>query len=260
MTMTEDKDEKSKRILNKFEQELPRIWEQARTNEEKLKKKYIANLQLKLHLEIKERLSNPSYSSWIAGLRIGDIIDDSKIVLVTNSSHKRDWLETRYTQLIKTALEAITNINYEIDFVVFDNEGKNLDELFKSAFGEQELERQKELHRQRTLKPDFKEGQLNIIECVMCGCEDVTNVELDIPLKSNKKRLLSIRVNGAQCTNPDCLEQYYDSYTLDAIKDIEYWLNMREHHDRIIPFHLMSDEAREGTARVIREEDEDDEE
>ncbi|MBW7453315.1 hypothetical protein ACFOLF_06235 [Paenibacillus sepulcri] len=138
-------------------------------------------------------------------------------------------------------------------------EGKSLEDLWKIYLGEEELEKEKAKYEARKLKSDYQEEAINLVTCSLCGSDDVPNVLLDIPLKSNNKRLLSVKVYGAQCSNPDCLEQYYDSYALDAIKDIEYWLNMREHHDRIVPFHLLSKEARESIARAMRDDDDDEE-
>lgn len=59
-------------------------------------------------------------------------------------------------------------------------ETKSLEELIESAFGKDELERQKTLYQKRMLKPDYSESDLNILECVFCGSDDVPNVTFDI--------------------------------------------------------------------------------
>ncbi|KKC46953.1 hypothetical protein VE23_07075 [Paenibacillus sp. D9] len=148
--------------------------------------------------------------------------------------------------------------NPDNDNVPDSLQGKSLEELWELLLGKDELIQEKAKYEARKLKPDYQEGAPNLLECVMCGCDEVKNVELDVPLKSNKV-LLSVRVKyGAQCSNPNCLEKYYDSNALDAIKNIEYWLKMRKHHPRILPFHLLGKEAREETVRVMRGEENDD--
>lgn len=138
--------------------------------------------------------------------------------------------------------------------------GKSLEELWELLLGKMTLDEQRAKNEARKLKPDYREDAINLYECPICGCDNVPNVELDVALKSNNKRLLSVRVNGAQCNNPSCLESFYDGVDLKAIEDIEFWLNMREHHHRIIPFHLLSTEMRESIARAMHDEDDDSDE
>lgn len=100
-------------------------------------------------------------------------------------------------------------------------EAKNLEELFESAFGKDELERQKVLHQKRMLKPDYKESNLNILECVFCGSDDVPNVAVEIELEPNIKSVISVKVNirAAKCSK--CGEEYYDSETTELVRKIE---------------------------------------
>ncbi|MDT3429035.1 hypothetical protein J2Z22_004631 [Paenibacillus forsythiae] len=98
-----------------------------------------------------------------------------------------------------------------------------LGELWEQLIGEEELEQQRLKLEER--KPGFKEDALNILECPMCGCDDVPNVELDIPLETSNKRLLSIRLLGGQCTNPSCSETFFHADDLKRIEEIKCLLN-----------------------------------
>jgi len=97
------------------------------------------------------------------------------------------------------------------------------------------------------------EEVFTIEQCVMCGCRDVPNKTLDIPV--NIKGIVSVNVSGAQCSNPNCLESYYDSDDIEIIRDMKKLLKQREHHRQIKPLHLQSKEYRETSARAMRDED-----
>lgn len=99
---------------------------------------------------------------------------------------------------------------------------KTEEELFELAFGREELERQKALRQKRMLKADYGVSELNVLECVMCGSDDVPNVDLDIDLKSRNERLISIKIRGGKCSL--CGEEYYNSTDTDVVRKIEVLL------------------------------------
>jgi uncharacterized OB-fold protein len=68
-----------------------------------------------------------------------------------------------------------------------------------------------------------KSSKLNITQCVMCGSLDVPNVELDLALESNNKRIKSVKILGAKCSQ--CAEEYYRLEDLEAIRVINKALN-----------------------------------
>lgn len=100
-------------------------------------------------------------------------------------------------------------------------EAKSLEELIESAFGKNELERQKTLYQKRMLKPDYSESDLNILECVFCDSDDVPNVTLDIELQLNINQIISInfKIRAAKCSK--CGEEYYDSETTELIRKVK---------------------------------------
>lgn len=61
-----------------------------------------------------------------------------------------------------------------------------------------------------------------IEQCVMCGCKDVPNKTLEIPV--NVHGIVSVSVKGAKCSQ--CGEEYYDMKDTKAIEEMEK--SMRE--------------------------------
>jgi|HigsolmetaAR204D_1030405.scaffolds.fasta_scaffold04792_5 hypothetical protein len=59
-----------------------------------------------------------------------------------------------------------------------------------------------------------------IKQCVICGCDDVPNLELDYPIES--EIIKSVKIVGAKCTN--CEEEYYDLRQLQVISEMEKFL------------------------------------
>ncbi|MBB3154489.1 hypothetical protein FHS16_004571 [Paenibacillus endophyticus] len=234
--MTENNDDTRKKISEKFERMLPQIWERARRNNEASKTEYMKQLHTKLLDDSRNQFPTSVFNTYLKGLSIVDISSDESIVFGTNSNLKKERLESEYLSLLKTSLKNITHVNYEISFVVNDFdipdslEGKSTDELYELAFGKEELARQKELKRNRLIQPDYDESLLNIVECVLCACDDVPNVSLSIPLKSKNVRIVSVTIKGARCSK--CGESYYSMQDIDAIHKIEQLLEELYPHNR----------------------------
>lgn len=58
-----------------------------------------------------------------------------------------------------------------------------------------------------------------IEQCVMCGCTEVPNQTLTIPV--NMQGIVSLNVLGAKCSNPNCLEEYYNSEDTEVIRQLK---------------------------------------
>ncbi|TVX86038.1 hypothetical protein [Paenibacillus agilis] len=56
-----------------------------------------------------------------------------------------------------------------------------------------------------------------IEECVMCGCKDVPNKKIELPVGVGG--IVSVIVEGAECTK--CGEKYYDSDDTEAIRELK---------------------------------------
>ncbi|SMG52204.1 hypothetical protein [Paenibacillus aquistagni] len=98
------------------------------------------------------------------------------------------------------------------------SEGKSLQELWELLLGKEGLEERKAKYEARKLKPDYREDAMNILECPMCGCDDVPNVDIDFDLNMNNDKIKSIKVRGAKCSG--CGETFYDSKTTNLILKI----------------------------------------
>ncbi|CAM3060874.1 DnaA N-terminal domain-containing protein [Paenibacillus sediminis] len=221
---------------------------------------YLSKLQTKLLEAIRSQIPKEHFNWWFdEKLSIEDISEDNRITFGADSELSAAWLQLRYSDMLKKTLRSITNenVDFELSFVVreaiadiivekkdtafdFLFEDKNneyneeykehieekcFEELFEMAFGKKELERQRELLQKRLLKPDYAEGEINLIECPICGCEDVENVEIERELESNNRRIKSLKIRGGRCSNSNCSEEFYNMDDMDAIRKIEKLLN-----------------------------------
>ncbi|WP_152394756.1 hypothetical protein [Paenibacillus guangzhouensis] len=133
-------------------------------------------------------------------------------------------------------------------------EGKSLEELWELLLGKEDLEERKAKYEARKLKPDYREDAMNILECPMCGCDDVPNELLTIPV--NMKGIVSVNVLGAKCSNPECLEEYYNSEDTEVIRQLKELIKQQALIGRIKPMHLQSEEYQKSSAEATRDDDE----
>lgn len=68
---------------------------------------------------LKKEMTSIAYATWIQGLKIKDITDDSIILKVASPVHK-DTIENRYYDLILNTFKFITSKNYNLSFVLKD--------------------------------------------------------------------------------------------------------------------------------------------
>src|SRR5699024_6481322 len=77
--------------------------------------------------EMKEKVSKPSYDIWLSETKVSDITDDVFTVLVPNE-FIRNWLEKKYSKVIKQLLLEITGQDLSVNFVI-ENESGNKKEV-----------------------------------------------------------------------------------------------------------------------------------
>ncbi|UUZ84037.1 hypothetical protein LJK88_09885 [Paenibacillus sp. P26] len=227
--MTDNNNEKvknDKNIIEKFEEILPQLWDKAKSNEIKLKSEYLTTLHTKLLKEIKTQISTPSFDTWFSGLSIEDLKDDNSIIFGTKTTMVKEWLEERYMSLIKKSLKTVTNIEFEVSFVLRTTEKSN--------------RRNEDID---TIK-----------QCVNCNCQDLTRKNIELPL--GIQGIVSMTVEGLVCTN--CGKEYYS----DNIKRIIQLFKQREHERQIgqlevtkaIPFHMMSEKDQKESIDALLED------
>lgn len=65
---------------------------------------------------IKSKLSKPSYDTWIKNTQAISL-DETKIIIEVPNEFSREWLESRYVELIKDTLYQVINKEYDVYFV-----------------------------------------------------------------------------------------------------------------------------------------------
>jgi chromosomal replication initiator protein len=67
--------------------------------------------------DIEKKLSKPSFETWLKSTKAHSLNNDSLTITAPNE-FARDWLESRYSQLISETLEAITGANLSVKFII----------------------------------------------------------------------------------------------------------------------------------------------
>lgn len=74
--------------------------------------------------QIQTRLSKPSFETWLK-FTTATALDDNSILIVAPNEFTRDWLESRYSDLILETLYEITGKHLSIRFILPSSETKN---------------------------------------------------------------------------------------------------------------------------------------
>lgn len=70
---------------------------------------------------IKEKVSKPSFDTWLKNTKADQLTDDTLIVSAPNE-FARDWLENRYTNLVSEAIFEVTGAKLKTKFVIPEHE------------------------------------------------------------------------------------------------------------------------------------------
>src|SRR6056297_2286590 len=66
--------------------------------------------------EIKDKLSNPSFKTWFSNTKPIDLKDDNILMIKVPNDFIKDWIETRYNELITEILQNITETKIKCKF------------------------------------------------------------------------------------------------------------------------------------------------
>lgn len=77
--------------------------------------------------KIEEKISKPSFDTWLKNTKAQSLIDDRLVVIAPNA-FARDWLEGRYTNLINEILEDITGASLSTEFIIPESQ-ENSDDV-----------------------------------------------------------------------------------------------------------------------------------
>src|SRR6056297_3516589 len=66
--------------------------------------------------EVKEKLSNPSFKTWFSNTKPVDLKDDNILMIEVPNDFIKDWIETRYNELITDIIQNLTDTNLKCRF------------------------------------------------------------------------------------------------------------------------------------------------
>ncbi|SEO40426.1 chromosomal replication initiator protein [Amphibacillus marinus] len=78
-------------------------------------------------LAIKEKVSKPSFDTWLKNTNANSITEDTLIISAPNE-FARDWLENRYTNLISEAIFEVTGAKLKTKFIIPEDESETNDQ------------------------------------------------------------------------------------------------------------------------------------
>ncbi|HMA60984.1 MAG TPA: chromosomal replication initiator protein DnaA [Halanaerobiales bacterium] len=106
--------------------------------------------------EVKDKLSNPSFKTWFSNTEPVDLKDDNILMVEVPNDFIKDWIETRYNELIGDILQDLTDTNLKCRFYTEEElqEINEVEEENQEEPGPKE-EEQKE-------KPEKKTREYNI--------------------------------------------------------------------------------------------------
>ncbi len=83
--------------------------------------------------EIKDKLSNPSFKTWFSNTKPVDLKDDNILMIEVPNDFIKDWIETRYNQLITDVIQNLTDSNLKCRFYTEEE----LNEIFEEESEEE---------------------------------------------------------------------------------------------------------------------------
>ncbi|GAB2536957.1 chromosomal replication initiator protein DnaA [Gracilibacillus alcaliphilus] len=69
---------------------------------------------------IKDRVSQPSYDTWLKNTSVAELLDETIIISAPNE-FTRDWLDSKYTSIIAEALYQVTGAKLAVKFIIPEN-------------------------------------------------------------------------------------------------------------------------------------------
>ena len=93
---------------------------------------HLKNYGLKFCLKVEDKVSIPSFETWLKSTKLMSYGDENVTIAVPNSFAK-DWLENHYVHLITGILSELTGEDRLIHFVVPKDKGRNRFQLPKTS-------------------------------------------------------------------------------------------------------------------------------
>ncbi|RAL23413.1 chromosomal replication initiator protein DnaA [Thermoflavimicrobium daqui] len=84
---------------------------------------HVQELWAKTLKVLQEQVSKPSFETWFKATEATDF-QNNTLTVTTPNEFSRDWLESRYANMIRSTLQAMTGTNIKIKFVIPENANK----------------------------------------------------------------------------------------------------------------------------------------
>ncbi|KGX93673.1 chromosomal replication initiation protein [Pontibacillus halophilus JSM 076056 = DSM 19796] len=81
---------------------------------------------------VEEKISKPSFETWLKSTKADSLKDDTLIITAPNE-FARDWLESRYADLISDTLYEVTGAQLRTKFIIPESKDESLDDLKPAA-------------------------------------------------------------------------------------------------------------------------------
>jgi len=107
--------------------------------------------------EVKEKLSNPSFKTWFSNTKPVDLKDDNILMIEVPNDFIKDWIETRYNELITDIIQNLTDTNLKCRFYT-EEELNELNEVEED--NKEEVEEDSEEKNEN--KKNIKRNEYNI--------------------------------------------------------------------------------------------------
>ncbi|KGX85678.1 chromosomal replication initiator protein DnaA [Pontibacillus litoralis] len=86
---------------------------------------------------IEEKISKPSFETWLKSTKADSLVEDTLIIVAPNE-FARDWLESRYATLISETLYEVTGAKLRTKFIIPETKDETLDDV-KPAMKNQQV-------------------------------------------------------------------------------------------------------------------------
>lgn len=91
----------------------------------------IEELWQKVLTSIETKLSKPSFETWLKSTKAFSL-NESNLTIIAPNEFTRDWLENRYSNLIRSTLQNLTGMDLDIKFIIPQQNDQEEELIFKS--------------------------------------------------------------------------------------------------------------------------------
>ncbi|GGG15407.1 hypothetical protein GCM10010913_41650 [Paenibacillus aceti] len=174
---------------------------------------------LKVLSKVLNQVNAPSFKDYFKGQTLQEIMNSLVIVLDDDIKIRIEWLENRYSSLVKKSLKTVVRVQIDLLEIIKNEKSPEESELMSFIkLNKEKIEKHSVLYQNRKLQKDYEEMAVNLINC-SCGCNNVENTQIDLSFPGQES-IRGVTVKGAaRCLS--CKEQYFLQDTVKVIDSIE---------------------------------------